>query len=180
MKKYSQFSPWLVIDGVEWSNVCLGCFFSILIKSTNFWADVSSMNSEPSCEEKGHERLAALQSVNHKASSNGHFCEPAACFMAALLAGWIKDIKVNFNIGPLTPTRRRYLWCSTRSQGGRAELDILAVRYCVASSCLIFCVHDIPLKLIRRFELFSYLIQFVTGCKPGSVFTNKQQVPVWI
>ena len=139
---------------------------------------MNSESSPPLSEEKGHERLlAALQSVNHKASSNGHFCEPG-CFMAALLAGWIKDIKVNFNIGPLTPTRREiFMMQHKRSQGGRVELDILA-GYCEASSCLRFCVHDTPIKLIRRFELFSYLIQFVTGCKLGSVFTNKHQVPV--
>ena len=48
-EKYSQYSPLLVIDGVEWSNVCSGCFFSVLIKSTNFCACVSSRNSEQVC-----------------------------------------------------------------------------------------------------------------------------------
>ena len=58
--------------------------------------------------------------------------------------------------------------------GGQSRAGDPGRPYCVASSCPGFCVHDIPLKLIRRFELFSYLIQFVTGCKPGSVFTNQQ------
>ena len=97
-------------------------------------------------------------------------------FMAALLAGWIKDIKVNFNIGPLTPTRGGEIFMMQHKiSGGWRSWPRWLTGYCeaAASSYLTFCVHDTPpIKLIRRFELFSYLIQFVTGCKLGSVFTN--------
>ena len=40
--------------------------------------------------------------------------------MVALLAGWIKDIKVNFNIGPLTPTRGEIFMMQHKISGGKA------------------------------------------------------------
>ena len=60
--------------------------------------------------------------------------------------------------------------------GGQSRAGYPGRPYCIASSCPGFCVHDIPLKLIRRFELFSYLIQFVTGCKTGVSFYKQLQL----